>query len=453
MRSVVDFFVRVKELICQHPWCALGVLAVFLFRLKNALAFNPYWGYDGGAHLNYIFAVADGRMPDPVKNYVAWHEPLYYFLMGGALRVFRLFASGVVELRFLSVMQVCLSMLVTWMSLRVARALPVSAGVAIGGALLWNVMSPMTQASVFVTNELLNYFFILTILWIFFAKIIPAKMTHHDWLVFGAIAGFALLTKITALIPLGLVALYVLFGDCPRLGTVPKQLRSFATACLLALVMVSPWYWYRTTHVLGSLSINNYEFLQKISVPTKHRFEFLTRFDTDVFKFPYWYSGGRGFWSMFYADTFLDYYGTLEHRDSLSLHSADRVAITHQENFVSRRHLSFAGALPFLAVVPLMILLWGLVRGLSEWRTAKTSLPFWASITTLAFVSALLYSAFRYPAYDLGIVKSIFIFPGLLPALIIGLNAMRRRAPWLTLFLLVYVAFLVPSIFIPQWRY
>jgi hypothetical protein len=55
-------------------------LFLIFFRLHNAINFNPYWGYDGGAHLEYIKTVMEHwRVPTMAENYLGWHEPLFYF--------------------------------------------------------------------------------------------------------------------------------------------------------------------------------------------------------------------------------------------------------------------------------------------------------------------------------------------------------------------------------------
>lgn len=415
----------------------LCMLLLAAFRLWQVAHFNPLWGYDGGGHVRYITSLADGRgIPSLRETYMAWHEPLYYLLQSGWLRFVRVFAeSERMQLLGLSLFQWMLGLAVSGIAYLTARAFSVSRTAAFLGVLAWSLLSPLIQATTFVTSELLNYFWILTLSWFFFRFLWKRPASIRPYLLFGVLSGLALLTKITTIIPIAIYSVALLFFAL-RARDSGSGLRVFA-ALLLAFLLVLPWHMYRSAHGLSSLSVNNYDFMAPAPLRLDHRLWFFTKFDSDIFAFPYWYSGGRGFWSMFYADTFWDYYGMLENRDALALlppHASIRTTVN--DTFVSSAHLRFASPLPFLAL-PLLALFcvgaWSLVRRARS--SGFLGQEIWIFFFVGGFLAALFYFAYRYPFYDRGIVKSIFIAPMFLPLLIFGfeeLLALYRRKPVLT---------------------
>lgn len=144
-------------------WLKRAVVGFFLFlaafHLWNAWHFNPYWGYDGGGHLDYITSLANGHWPNMATNYIAWHEPLYYLFMSLVARIH----SG---LHLLGLVQAMLSMAVAAVSWLVIQKLTKSPWARAMAFVTWNLLPAVTLASAFVTNELLNYFFILLILYL-----------------------------------------------------------------------------------------------------------------------------------------------------------------------------------------------------------------------------------------------------------------------------------------------
>ena len=204
----------------------------------------------------------------------------------------------------------------------------------------------MIQASVFTTNELLNYFFHFLLLFIFLKYFYQNTPQTKHFILLGIISGLALLTKITAIILIVLIFSYVLIRlprtqPCNKvvvrgisaiaLSSRPKQsgaegskakvghsksiIFAFLLSCFLAFLIILPWQIYRHNHVLSDFSINNYQYLQKLPLKLDNRINFYTNIDFNIFKFPYWYSGATSFTSMLYADTFYDYYGVMQNQD------------------------------------------------------------------------------------------------------------------------------------------
>lgn len=392
-------------------------IGIAVFRLWNSWHFNPYWGYDGGEHINYLFSlIHHGQIPSINENTIAWHEPLYYFLLWPIGKAVYILSDGsdLAVLKSFGVVQALLSVAVSVVLYAMLRRISSSQWTALLVTALVSLLPPFNQASTFLTNELLNYFFIFLLIHYFITHFLRAhpQRRHYAWL--GLIAGVALITKITALI-----AVMAMGGIC-----IVRALRGQpvdGVGILIGIVVIAainaPWLLYKRSVVIDSFSINNTDFLQPQPLTLDDRVTFFLRFDADIFTFPYWYSGGRAFWSMLMADSFYDYYGSVENKNLITQLARDPssdalVRTTHTPTFVTKHHYAIARFQSYAAVVLsafLMVGLGGLVyravgRGMSEEYL-------FYSIFSLGFLAALMYFAYRYPYYDHGIVKSIFILP------------------------------------------
>ena len=398
-------------------WVKVSLLALLAFRLWNAFHFNPFWGYDGGGHLDYIFSLVRGHFPDLKTNYLAWHEPLYYLLMTGVSRLH----SG---LRIFELAQAGLSLALAALSWSVVTKLtdkPWARGIA---WVSWNLLAPVTLASTMVTNELLNYFWILLILNLGLSEKWRARSVE-----LGVICGLALLTKMTAIVAVIALIVSEILGDCPfepqkglslwaLKGT---HLRKTFVIISIAALLYTPWLGYRALSGNDAFAINNTEYLAPAPLALDSRAQFFAKFDKDIFAFPFWYSGGRGFWSMLYADTFWDYYGMMQNRNQLAaLPKEEKISTDHNGGEVSRFKLEVTKPLPWLAIPLALVMLAG------AWQLLKKpfELP---TLLTGALFAALIYFAYRYPFYDKGIVKSIFIGPAFLPLLAAGFVHIQER--------------------------
>ena len=409
-------------------------LFLIIFRFHNALAFNPYWGYDGGGHIDYLFSIAyENKIPEVSQNYIAWHEPLYYFVFGGLLKLALLFKSNLdfgLALKVLSSLQVILSLLTTLVIFKLTKLLTKNRVIIVLATILINLLPSFNQASTFLTNELLNYFFIFLILYYFFKNFVfKKKPLYKNYFILGLLLGLALLTKITALILLIIISLYLLW----RLIISRKRIKTsqgLALIILLVFIINLPLQIYRQQNDLDLISVNNTNFLEPQSLKLDERVKFFAFLDKDIFLYPYWYSGGRSFWSMLYADTFYDYYGSIENQNYINYllgnDPSQLEKTTHANTYVTKNNFIISKILVWLALLLLVIFIWGLVGNIKKFINQRKSVYFLYSFIPLSFLASLIYFAYRYPYYDHGIVKAIFIFPAFIFLIIPGLEAIYK---------------------------
>lgn len=446
-------------------FAAIAVFLVFLavLRVHNALSFNPWWGYDGGGHLNYIFSIARNNVfPDLKQNYIAWHEPLYYIWQGINLKVLLIFTKlDPVLYKGMALAQVALSFGFTYLAYRIASLVATERKTIFFSFVAINLLPALTIASSFPTNELLNYVFILAIIALSYRHILHGQPTRRHYIIFGTVAGLGLLTKITAVIPIAISLAFLLWRAIAERNK--KFVHGFGIIVAFIVILNIPWQLYRFKYIFDKPSINNYAFVEQRPLALDGRVDFYNRFDNDIFVAPYWYSGGRSFWSMLYADSFYDYYGVMENRDFLTqAPSSERVRTTHNNTYVSRVNYNRSKLVVWLALIPLAIILLGIVTMLFRARKSVRSRDArFASAVTFAFLSALIYYSYRYPYYDAGIVKSIFIFPAFIFPLAYGfegLNIFFRGHAKYAYFILIpalgtYFWFLIPTLWVMKFNY
>jgi 4-amino-4-deoxy-L-arabinose transferase-like glycosyltransferase len=431
---------------------------LIIFRIHNAWHFNPFWGYDGGGHIDYILSLAqENRFPSIEDNYVAWHEPLYYLIYAGVAKIVLLFTEDIKPiLKTLSLAQVVLSLGVSFLVYRIIKQATKNKLAILSSFIMLSLLPAMTEASTFLTNELLNYFFIFLIITLLIDYQRKEKTTRKNTLALGIVCGLALLTKVTAVIPIAFVGLTLMI-DLLRRHKKSAWIK-LALFIVPVVILVLPWQIYRAQNVLAAPSINNQNFLEPMPLKLDERVKDYTWFDADIFKFPYWYSGGRAFSSMFYADSFYDYYGMMENDDLIAQAPAeDLVRTTVSNTYVTKQNFSLTSKLVWLAIVPAVIMLWGMVVMIAlALKKKQHVLPLLGIGITASFFSALIYFSYRYHYFDMGIVKSIFIYPVYLFPIIYGFaSAQKNRValPILGLLVAPYLFFLVQAFWVQGFNY
>ena len=471
---------------------------LFLFRLHNALAYNPYWGYDGGGHIDYLFSlVQHHQFPDIAHNYVAWHEPLYYLIFASFLKIFLFFGVDLdskIILQFLSLGQAILSIGTSFLIYKLFKLLGqnnnFSNEIIFFSIVLVSFLPSFNQASTFFTNELLSYFFILLALYYFLKYFYysPIYQTKHC-VSLGIILGLGLLTKITILILILCFLIYFFLdfifrikikffhyrllsasrsdsmvnlsdpsaiaqGPDQKQENIKKRFFKISLVFILSGILYAPWLFYKSNNLLGFVSVNNPNFLTPQSLKPDKRLLFFCGFDFDIFRFPYYYSGARKFASMLYADFFWDYYVTIENQDFI-VHARENnleniIATNHNNhNFASFQNYYLNRALSFLSLFIFAVFVLGFWDYLV--RIRKDRKLFFKILIPASFLAASIYQAYRYPYYDHGVVKAIFIFPAFLYLVPAGLARIKKIHKKLYILFLFFLSFYVLCLVLLYW--
>lgn len=422
----------------------LGIFACilfFVFQAYQLLSFNPYWGYDGGAHVQILETLLfEHRFLTLAENYLAWHEPFYYLVLVG---------FGLMGIPFWFP-HLLIVFAIDILVFALFKRMGLSSAVSLFGSIAILSLPAFLEVSMFFTNEALNYVFVLAIMHFGLTFWREQSWSWKSSLLFALCVGLGVVTKITALVAFGVVVILLLvkMGWMLTDTTDKKMDRTDVWKYLLTIVMTvtfsalcyAPWYMVRSGG-LSQASINNYDMLPAKELVWDERVGFMTKFDTDIFVFPFWYSGGTGFWSMLYADTVSDYLGLFENQDlKNALPESGRVLTTHNGTSVSAYREPLAEWALRLGFLPVGVMVagvvggvWSLVKRIRRIKTDTTDGEFDALPVlgfSSAFLLALMYYAYRYPYYDQGVVKSIFIAPAFVLPMAMGLRYCRRLPKW-----------------------
>ncbi len=405
------------------PLVVAALLVAYLwFRVHNVFSFNPYWGYDGGGHLDYVFSLVGGRFPSIQTNYIAWHEPFYYLVNAPLLRTIIAFTGDYAfQIRSLSLFQAGWSVLALVAIYRVTRVL-LPRWVALSFTVLFSALPAFQAASLFVTNELFAFLFAFLISWLLFARIREERFRPFDGLWFGALMGFALISKITTIIPVSACVLTCLF--LWRKGVAGLHVRFFVFTLLTIAAINLPWQIYRYNHIARGPTLNNPGFLQPHPLSLPELFQVTRYFDTRVFTIPYFPMGSGNLWPMLYSDFVSDYYGAIDNVDVKNatpktelFQTADFSWVTLHHAYYMKRLILVGVSLVLLVFLGVFVLVW---RSLFARLWQDRAMAGFGALVSFGYLAAQVFYLARYPYFDMGAVKAIFILPGFLFPMIYG---------------------------------
>lgn len=399
----------------QRRWGAYALAAAivalgFGIRLNNLFRYTTWWADDGGGHIAYVETVLAGRLPVPAETYLAWHEPLYYVFVAlwhkaGAL-------VGLGGLDWWEATNVLFSLGLFAAASLVAWLLTRSRAVALAVLALVAVQFPAVKLAAYVNNELLAQTFLLLAIaafvgWRLGEREVPARRI----VLFGALLGVALVTKITAVI--ALLAALLVWGWRLLAARDARFLARIAVVLALAALIQAPWLVHKV-RTFGTLaSINLYETLPRYrpwdSPGWRYVFAWNNRILTD---YPYWYSLPQSGPAVLLADSFGDYYNLFGNVDRVNaLPEAERT-LTGNGRYTTPalwRALLAANRIGLGIAAVWAIGLVGYLVDLARKRRLDPQTAF----VLLALVgggAALLANNLRLPYLDRGVLKAHFIY-------------------------------------------
>lgn len=380
-------------------WGLAGL--VLLAYLWNAYRYNPWDSYDGGAHLDYAFRVGSGQgLPTPTENYLAWHEPGYYWILGTLSRAADLFSWPRPQLY--KVWQ-GVSAIVLW------------SGALAAGILAWQVTRQRTvawiigfsTASLFCWSALARYvtnegMFQVGVLWwlVWFLGWHMDKVSQWSWSRWTALAiglGGLLLIKLTAVVVVAAVLVWMWLQHAPW----RTKMQWTGVVVAIVAVLYAPWLYYKYTVYERTWTINNFE-THTGQMPLR----FFVSWDESVLTTPFWIAGRGSFASMVLASTFVDYDNIFSVYDRPA--STDLVTGNGRRMAVERAMASVQLVRWSLGLVGIVIV--GVLAALWFWVLGRLTTRIQLLLTVAAsMTAALVYNVWRYPFLERGTLKAIFI--------------------------------------------
>lgn len=427
------FFDRVKRL-GWRSWVTVGVLALFFLLYQwNARQYQAEWGYDAREHLAYIFLLAEeGRLPTPAENYLAWHEPGYYWLQAGLVRgLERVGASRLFMYKMVQAENAVWAWLLAVGAGVLAWLVPTKSGRswarAMGVGVSTGVLFAVAALGRSVTNETMAQALIVWWLVWFCAWRMddPARWNWWRWLALAIGMAAIMWIKLTAVVLLAAVVVWLLWW-----GVFAKKWSAVGWAALLAVVVLglyTPWFLHRQNMYGTGATINNYE-QQRGAVTSTMPLAFYFNWDASIWPMPFWSAGRESFWTMFLASAVVDYDNVFEKypvpvvAPSVQTGNGRWIPLTT----VVRSRWVLAASIPL--AVWLVIGLGAALRKIIQAR--RPSVLALLAILAFGLLAALLYNTYRYPFLERGTLKAIFIVVAFPLLFIVALEGWRLPTRW-----------------------
>ena len=423
----------------------LFFIFLILFRFNNAVDFNNFWGYDGGGHLEYLRVILEeDRLPDFSDTYIAWHEPGFYYLMAGAGKFVNFLAGENDFINFTAKMLQLLmsfwSVAIVWLVYKISKYFSKNQNVHLASAVTAGLASVMIETSNYLTNELLLTFFI-TLLLYYFITYAKQRWNAAKLFWFSIIAGLALLTKLSALILIFSVIIWMFYT---AIYTRKSRWLWYAVIILaISSLIYAPWAVYKQKNIGSIFSINAYEKEFHEGEMNELNSDFFYRLNPQVFKNPFWMTSSNSFWAMIFADAFSDYYMISNNLDENNLMSDDLRLMTESGNYVTHAKYRLSVLLLCFSLFYIFLFVGG-VLGLF-WQAIKKQFKPSVNLLLLIFIFgsflAVAFNVYSFPFLERGTLKASFILPVWLLLFIIGFSWLER----------VFQKFKVNFLWIPVW--
>ena len=384
----------------------MGFVMFFMALLYfyNAWQYNPYWGYDGGAHIDYIFTIAESnRLPTMSENYLAWHEPVFYLFNGALVKLFSVFLDKAEIIKLLQLASAVWGILFFVGSGLLSWLIAKNRWLTIFTLLFVGLLGEVSEASRFISNEI--FFQTLVIWWLVWfwhwRMFETESWSWRRWIFL--IAGLALLLwiKLTAVVLVLSILLWLLLVAARNRSGKPLVVGGLAIIiCGLSFL---PWLVYKQRNFNAALTINNFEKINENRMSA----EFYLRWDDGIFSYPFWRAGTKSFWSMLYADSFGDYYNVFQNFDA-GLTTDKTTTINGRQvdiGYMERLLFLYWWSVPLVVIV-----LFGWLIGLTR-RLLKRNFDgvFVLYVFCVGLLLALAYNVYQYPFLERGTMKAIFI--------------------------------------------
>ncbi|MFH1457115.1 MAG: glycosyltransferase family 39 protein [Patescibacteria group bacterium] len=404
-----------KNIIQNKTKYIFYIFFVFLlfFRLHNANVFNPYWGYDGGAHLDYIEKIyLENKLPDMQENYLAWHEPGFYYFYSYIGKLFNFIYPNEfsVIIKFLQVISSIISVFIVYLVYKTVQQFTKNKYAQLATVISFGLLSVFTETTNYLTNELLLAFFIILLFYSFIT------FSKKGWnlrriLIISILSGLALLTKLSALIFIFAILIWLIYRSVYTKKI--KYLNYAFIFCVICILIYSPWAIYKQKNIGSFYSINVYEknFANTENQNRELNPDFFYRLNPQIFNNPFWMTSSNSFWAIIFTDTFSDYYAISGNVDKNDLLSGESKILTGSGRFVINKKFSFSVLLLYSSVFFIFIFLGGTLGLFLQWikRGFLPSINLFILIFIIGSFLALMYNVWSFPVLERGTLKTSFI--------------------------------------------
>ena len=386
------------------------VLAGFI-RWHNLNNYTTVWADDGGAHLKYVdVLLQEHRFPTLQETYVAWHEPIYYFM--AAVWSYGGKAIGIDSLKWLEALNILLYgffLVIIWFFFY--ENSKKNKWIALLALYLFSILFVGVKLSAYVNNELLNQLLLVLLLLLFSKWSLLAETKEKEVLWWALLLAVATLVKITALIVLLSVIIIWL------IKWVVTKKSYFLKYILLVFLVVSivnaPWVIYKQKNYRGYFSINIYDAKPHQNILSSEGWSYIKTLNARIFvDYPYWFSAPDSYLSILVSDTFGDYYNLFNDYVRMEELPADRKILVGNGRYTTP--YLWRSMLRVNRLGALIAVFWSL--GFLAWimqQVRSKRINGYDLFLLIALTGgwlALLYQNLRLPYLEAGVLKAHFIY-------------------------------------------
>ncbi len=306
-KPVPDRYVGAVRWSVMAGWLIMGMV--------NFWNIPPHMGMDVEGHLQYIQSVAESwRIPLANEGWQMFQPPLYYLIAGSMYRLFLGMCDAETVVRIVKLASLLCGMAQVEIVYRTIRcAFPKRPALQIAGTLFGGLLPMNLYMSQSLGNEPLAG--VMTALIIMIAcRIFAGSMetSRETTALIGFILGLALLTKVTAILVIPPLLVFLAREAAGHGDAFWKSLRKFlrhAVVVIVVALIVSGWYYLRNRMEMGRFFVGGWDVFRDIvwwQDPGYRTLRQCFQFGTSLWK-PF-FASIYGFWDAIYSSLWADGY-------------------------------------------------------------------------------------------------------------------------------------------------
>ena len=383
----------------------------FIIRFNNLNLYNTMSADDGGGHIIYTESLLNkNRLPTLNETYLAWHEPVYYYILVSWIRIGNFFNfNGLNFWESLNILFyfffVILVFLITYFFSNKDKWL------ALLNTFLYSILFVGVKLSSYVNNEVLAQTLILLLIFLFYYWKLLNKNNYKKIIYWSLILSLALLTKVTAYIILISAILIYLY----KLIIEKKSyfLKYIFIIIILSLTINLPWIIYKHKNYNGYFSINIYNDKPKQNILTSDAWDYIFKVNRKIFiDYPYWFSTPNSYFSILLSDSFGDYYNLFNNYERIYNLPDDKKILTGNGRYTT---YNLFKTMLNINRIGLFIFIFWFVGFFGYWidKIKNKKINDYSLFLLLVFCGgffASLYHNLRLPYLEVGVLKAHFIY-------------------------------------------
>jgi 4-amino-4-deoxy-L-arabinose transferase-like glycosyltransferase len=283
--------------------------------INNIHKINFYKGFDATGHIEYIVYILNTySLPKPNQGWVTYHPPFFYILSALLYKLMSLIRLEMLAKYSLKLIPFLSSAGQIWLAYLASKIIFPTNSTRQMLSIISAAIIPMNiYMAHYISNEPLMAF-LIGLSFIISITVLQQRATIGKYILLGIIAGLALLTKISALPFIMVIAFTLIYALISERQYTPKKIMVLFGSFCIMILLISSWFYIRNKLLFGIFFIGNWD--PKIGFywwqdPGYHTYKYYLDFGK-VFSMPY-YSGffslSDSLYSTFWGDGF--YGGTI----------------------------------------------------------------------------------------------------------------------------------------------